>query len=186
MIAMIAASREKRIDALVLMGTSGTTGADLVLEQQRRELDRLKLSDAEKSEKIALQKQIQTAVIHGTGWDTLTPEVRKQAESPWFRSLLMFDPAATMERIKQPVLVLQGDLDTQVEPHHAEKLAALGRARKKDAGPIEVVHFPGLNHLLIPATTGSVDEYATLKDKGISPEVATTIAGWLKKNDTTR
>jgi hypothetical protein len=185
-IAMLAAAREKKIGTLVLMGTSGTTGADLVLEQQRRELDRLKLSDAEKAERIALQKQIQTAVIHGTGWDSLTPDVRKQAESPWFRSMLMFDPAETMERIKQPVLVLQGDLDTQIEPHHAEKLATHGRARKKDAGPIEVVHFPGLNHLLIPATTGSVDEYATLKDKAISPDVAMTIAGWLKKQDTTR
>jgi len=91
-----------------------------------------------------------------------------------------------MERIKQPVLVLQGDLDTHVEPHHADKLAALGRARKKDAGPIEIVHFPGLNHLMVPTTTGSVDEYATLKEKAISPDVATTIAGWLKKTDTPR
>jgi pimeloyl-ACP methyl ester carboxylesterase len=186
MIAMLAAGREKKIGSLVLMGTSGTSGADLILEQQRRELDRLKLSEAEKSEKIALQKQIQAAVIHGTGWDSLSPDVRKQADSTSFRSLLMFDPAETMERIKQPVLVLQGDLDTQVEPHHADKLAALGRARKKDAGPIEVVHFPGLNHLLIPATTGSADEYPTLKDKTVSPEVARTIAGWLKKNDTAR
>jgi pimeloyl-ACP methyl ester carboxylesterase len=186
MIAMLAAAREKKIGSLVLMGTSGTTGADLVLEQQRRELDRLKLSDTEKADKIALQKQIQAAVIQGTGWDSLSPEVRKQAESPWFRSLLMFDPAETMERIKQPVLVLQGALDTQVEPHHAEKLAALGRARKKDAGPIEIVHFPGLNHLFVPATTGSVDEYPTLKEKTISPEVATTVSSWLKKTDTTR
>ena len=185
-IAMLAAAREKKIGSLVLMGTTGTSGAELVLEQQRRELERLKLSDAEKSEKIALQKQIQAAVVQGTGWDSLTPEVRKQAESPWFRSMLMFDPAETMERIKQPVLVLQGDLDTHVEPHHADKLAALGRARKKDAGPIEIVHFPGLNHLMVPATTGSVDEYATLKEKAISPEVATTIAGWLKKTDTPR
>jgi len=185
-IAMLAAAREKKIGSLVLMGTTGTTGAELVLEQQRRELERLKLSDAEKSEKIALQKQIQAAVVQGTGWDSLTPEVRKQAESPWFRSMLMFDPAETMERIKQPVLVLQGDLDTHVEPHHADKLAALGRARKKDAGPIEIVHFPGLNHLMVPATTGSVDEYATLKEKAISPDVATTIAGWLKKTDTPR
>jgi hypothetical protein len=185
-IALLAGAREKKIASLVLMATPGTTGAELILEQQRRELDRMQLSEAEKAQKIALQKQIQDTVISGAGWDSLPPEVRKQAESPWFRSLLMFDPAATMERTKQPVLVIQGDLDTQVQPHHAEKLAELGRARKKDAGPIEVVHLPGLNHLLVPAATGSVDEYATLKEKAISPEVATTIAGWLKKTDTTR
>ncbi len=68
-IGMLAADRENKIDALVLIATSGTTGADLILEQQRRELDRLNVPEAEKAQKIALQKQIQAAVISGTGWD---------------------------------------------------------------------------------------------------------------------
>ncbi len=61
-----------------------------------------------------------------------------------------------MPKLKQPILIIQGDLDTQVEPHHADKLGELARARKKDAGPVEVVHLPGVNHLLVPATTGEV------------------------------
>jgi pimeloyl-ACP methyl ester carboxylesterase len=180
-IGMLAAGREKKIGSLVLIATNGTTGADLILEQQQRELDRLKISDAEKAQKIALQKQIQAAVVSGTGWDALPEDVRKQADSPWFRSLLMFDPAEAMPRIKQPILIIQGDLDTQVPSHHADKLADLARARKKDAGPVEVVHVAGVNHLLVPATTGEVQEYPQLKDKTVSPEVASTIAGWLKK-----
>ena len=36
MIAMLAAEREKKIGSLVLMSASGSTGADLILEQQRR------------------------------------------------------------------------------------------------------------------------------------------------------
>jgi pimeloyl-ACP methyl ester carboxylesterase len=180
-IGMIAASKEKKIRSLVLMNTVGTTGADLVLEQQQRALDRLKLTDAEKAQKVDLQKQIQAAVVSGQGWESLPEDIRKQAESPWFRSVLMFDPAPVMKDVKQPILIVQGDLDAQVPPHHADKLAELARARKKDAGAVEVVHLPGLNHLLVPATTGEVEEYPQLPDKAISPNVATTIAEWLKK-----
>ena len=181
MIAMLAADREDKIGSLVLIATSGTTGAKLILEQQQRELDRMKLPDAEKAQKVALQKQIQAAVISGSGWDALPEEVRKQADTPWFRSLLMSDPGAVLREIKQPILIIQGDLDVQVQPHHAEKLGELARARKK-AGAVEVVHIAGVNHLLVPATTGEVQEYSQLKQKSISPEVASTIVTWLKKS----
>ena len=142
----------------------------------------MKVPEAEKAQKVALQKQIQSAVIGGTGWESLPEDVRKQADTPWFRSLLLFDPATVMPKLKQPILIVQGDLDAQVQPHNAEKLGDLARARKKDAGPVEVVHLPGLNHLLVPATTGDVQEYPELKQKAISPEVAATITAWLKKS----
>ena len=182
MIAMLAAAREKKIGSLVLLATSGMSGADLILEQQQRQLEHLKLSEAEKAQRVALQKQIQAAVVSGTGWESLSEDVRKQADTPWFRSLLLFDPAAVMPKLKQPILVIQGDLDTVVEPQNAEKLGELARARKKDAGPVEVVHVPGLNHNFVPADTGPVQESAELKQKAISPEVAATIAAWLKKS----
>jgi pimeloyl-ACP methyl ester carboxylesterase len=181
MIAMLAADREKKIGELVLMSASSSTGADLILAQQTRALDRMKLPDSEKAQKIALQKQIQSAVITGNGWDQLPEDVRKQADTPWFRSLLMFDPAEALEKIKQPILIVQGDLDTQVPPAHADKLAELARARKK-AGPVEVVHIAGVNHILVPAQTGEAEEYPQLKQKTISPEVVTAIVTWLKKS----
>jgi hypothetical protein len=59
-------------------------------------------------------------------------------------------------------------------------LAALARTRKKSP-PVEIVHLPGINHLLAPAKTGDVAEYATLPDKNITPAVAKTIGDWLKK-----
>jgi len=52
---------------------------------------------------------------------------------------------------------------------------------RKKSPPVEVVHLPGINHLLTPAKTGEVSEYAMLADKNITPEVAKTIATWLKK-----
>ncbi|HVJ26564.1 MAG TPA: alpha/beta fold hydrolase, partial [Vicinamibacterales bacterium] len=180
-VAMIAASKESDdIDGIVLISAPGTRGAELILEQQRHSLDLLKVSEAERKAKTDIQERIQTAVISGVGWEGLPPEYRKAADTPWFRSLLQFDPAPVMKRVKQPVLIVQGDLDKQVFPHHADKLAEMARARDRDV-PVEVVHLPGVNHLLVPATTGEVSEYATLTTKKVEPQVATKIAEFLKR-----
>jgi fermentation-respiration switch protein FrsA (DUF1100 family) len=84
-----------------------------------------------------------------------------------------------MPRVRQPVLVVQPDLDRQVPSHHGEKLVELARARKQDV-PEEIVHLPGLNHVLVKATTGEVSEYGSLPEKKISPEVASTTGSWIK------
>jgi fermentation-respiration switch protein FrsA (DUF1100 family) len=178
-VAMLAAAREKRIKSLVLIAGTGTTGAELILEQQRRQLELTKAPEEERVEKIALQKRIQEAVVSGKGWEGIPNALQKQADTPWFRSLLVFDPAEVMSRIKQPVYVIQGKLDAQVPPHHAEKLVALANARKK-VPPAEMKILPGINHLLVPAKTGEVQEYSQLTGSKVSPEVAETIATWLK------
>ena len=140
----------------------------------------LKLPEAERAAKVELQKRIQTAVMTGVGLEGLPEDVRKIADTAWFKSLLLFDPAEVMKDVKQPILIVQGELDTQVPPHHAQKLAEMARARKK-AAPVEVVLLPGVNHLLVRATTGEVSEYPDLKEKTIVPEVAQKIAEFLAK-----
>jgi pimeloyl-ACP methyl ester carboxylesterase len=179
-VAMLAAASEKKISSLVLIAAPGSTGADLVLEQQRHALDLMKVSEADRQAKIDLQTRIQTAVITEKGWDSIPPDLREQADSAWFRSLLLFDPAKTMPKVRQPVLIIQGDLDQQVFAHHADALASLARARKK-AAPVEVLHLPGINHLLTKAATGDVSEYGSLPEKTITPAVAKAIADWLAR-----
>lgn len=179
-VAMLAAEREDRITSLILIATPGMRGADLILEQQRHALDLMAASDQERQAKIELQTRIQNAVITDKGWESIPKELREQADSAWFRSFLLFDPAKVMPDIKQPILIIQGDLDQQVFPHHADQLASLARNRKKSP-PVEAVHLPGINHLLVPATTGDVAEYGSLTDKTITPAVAKAIGDWLKK-----
>jgi hypothetical protein len=177
-VSMLAAAREKKISALTVMSSMGTRGVDLILEQQRYSLDLLKTPDAERASKVELQKTILDAAMTGKGLDDLPPEIRARVDSPWYRSLLLFDPSETMPRIKQPVLVVHGELDKQVATHHAKLLMELANARKK-APPATLRLLPGLNHLLVPATTGDIGEYASLAGKRISPEVARAIADWL-------
>ena len=178
-VGMLAASKEKKIASLVLLNAMGTTGADLILEQQRHMLDVMQAPEAERTEKIDLQRRIHAAVI-SEKWAFIPDDVRKQADSPWFRSLLLFDPAKVMSKVKQPILILQGDLDKQVPPHHADRLAEMARARKK-AAEVEVIHLPGVNHLFVKAETGEVSEYGSLAEKKIVPELADKIAEWLRR-----
>jgi hypothetical protein len=135
---------------------------------------------AERQAKIELQKRIQSAVVSDKGWEGIPPELRQPADSPWFRSLLMFDAAAVMPKLKQPILIIQGDLDQQVFPHNADRLAELARKRKK-APPVETLHLPGINHLLVPAKTGDVSEYVSLPDKNVTPAVSKAIIDWLRR-----
>ena len=130
-------------------------------------------TDQERQAKIELQKRIQNAVIADKGWESIPPELRAQADSAWFRSLLLFDPAKVMPKIKQPILIIQGDLDQQVFPHHADR-SHRWRAPARRRRPSKPLHLPGINHLLVPATTGDVSEYGSLPDKTITPAVAKT------------
>jgi uncharacterized protein len=179
-IAMIAAAREKRIASLILIGTAGTSGVELIFEQQRHALDQLETSPDERNQKIELQKQIHAAVLTGKGWEEIPDELRVQADTPWFASFLAFDPAKQMSKVKQPILIIQAELDKQVPPTHGAKLAEMARARKK-APAVDVKQLTGVNHLLARAETGEVSEYGSLKERAITPEAAEAIAAWLAK-----
>lgn len=179
-VAMLLASNEKRVRAAVLVAGPGTTGADLILEQQRHALDLMKASDADRAEKIDLQQRIHAAVLKGTGWDGIPDDMRRVADTQWFQSVLNFDPAKTMTKVDQPLLIVQGELDTQVPPHHGDKLLAMARARKKKVDS-QLLRLPGLNHLLVPATTGEVSEYPSLSGREVAPAVTSGISDWLSK-----
>jgi len=179
-VAMLAAARDHDIAALVLIDALGVTGAELNLDQVTHAADRAKKSAAEKQATIELQKKIQAAVLSGTGWDQIPPALRKQADTPWFQSFLAFDPAKVMPQIRQPILIVQSMLDTQVGPSNADRLEALAR-RRRNSAPADVVRVPGVNHLLVPATTGEYDEYRSLTDKHVSPGVSAPIVAWLQK-----
>lgn len=180
LVALMAAAKEKKIEAVALMATPGATGAEVVLAQQQRLLNRMTLTPEEKQSKVDAQKKIHEAVITGKGLELLPPDVRRTVDNPEFQSLLVSDPARLIPEVKQPLLIVQGDLDTQVDPANADKLEALARKRK-NAPPVEVVKVPSVNHLLAAATTGEVDEYSLLKDKHVNQAVTQALVTWLKK-----
>ena len=112
--------------AVVLLATHGISGADLVLQQQRL-LSRPNLPEAEKQARIDMQKRINEAAITGKGLEAFPPDVRRQIDNAEFQSLLNTDPAKLVPRVRQPILIVQGELDTEVAPGNADRLEALAR-----------------------------------------------------------
>ena len=178
-VALIAATRADDIKAVVTIAAPGTKGTELVLEQQRRALDGLTIADDEKQRRVELQKQIMNAVLTGQGWEGVPEATRKQADTAWFRSVLQWDPESVVRKVDQPLLIMHGALDQQVPIQSAELLNGLAAKRKK--GPATLILVPGINHLLVPAKTGEIGEYASLAGEKVSPLVATQIAEWLRQ-----
>jgi pimeloyl-ACP methyl ester carboxylesterase len=178
-VALLAATREGKIAGVVSVAAPAITGNELVLEQQKALLEQMKVSDAERQAKIELQKKINAAAMSGKGWEGVPDDLRKGADTLWFQSVLTFDPAKVIKDVEQPILILHGELDRQVPVSQADKLAEL--AKKSDSKSVEVITVRGVNHLLVPATTGLPDEYATLTDKNVSKDATGAITGWLAK-----
>lgn len=179
-VALLAASRERRLAAVVSIAGGASTGAAILLEQQQQVLDGMGLPPEERAKRVALQKQIQSAALTGKGWEGVPAELRKQADTPWFQSILAFDPAKVLDDVRQPLLFLHGELDRQVPVSHVTRLSDTARKEARSRS-IDVVVVRGVNHLLIPATTGEVEEYATLTDRNVSADVRSAVSSWLTK-----
>lgn len=177
--AMLAAARERRIAGIVTIASPATTGAERVVEQQRHVLERMDVPPAERVAKIELQTRINAAVMSGRGWEDIPADMRKQADTPWFQSLLTFDPAKVIRDVRQPLLMVHGELDAEVPVSHVDRLAELAKASRSRS--VAVVTVRGVNHLLLPAVTGDVSEYPSLQDRRVSSDVATAVSGWLAK-----
>jgi pimeloyl-ACP methyl ester carboxylesterase len=97
--------------------------------------------------------------------------------SPWFRYWLTLDPAATLRRVKQPVLALNGSLDLQVDSK--QNLPAIEHALREGGNQdVTASELPGLNHLFQTATTGSPAEYAAIEET-MAPSAMKAISDWI-------
>jgi pimeloyl-ACP methyl ester carboxylesterase len=180
-VALLAGSRERRrIAAVATVGAPGSAGGDLLLEQQQAALDRLNLMPAEREQRIALQKQIHSAIATGKGWENVPKAMRADADTAWLQSLLAFDPARTVADVRQPLLIVHGELDRHVPVVHADRLATL--ARGKDGPPsTEVVIVRGIDHLLLPGEGNDSASGVPLRDRIISADVTFALTGWLTR-----
>jgi fermentation-respiration switch protein FrsA (DUF1100 family) len=97
--------------------------------------------------------------------------------TPWFRYFLTLKPQETLQKVKQPVLAINGSLDLQVDAK--QNLPAIEKALK-DGGNKDVTatELPGLNHLFQTAKTGSPTEYATIEET-MSPVALKTMGDWI-------
>jgi dipeptidyl aminopeptidase/acylaminoacyl peptidase len=167
---------DPQIAALVLMAGPGKTGAEISLAQQKVVLDsRPDLSPEIKKQAVAQQEAIIKAVVSGADLSNYPPEVK----SPWVKEFWTYDPIPTMRRVRQPVLILQGELDQQITADQAALLEQAARAGGNKDVTTRV--FPKLNHLFLPCETGNFDEYPKLTAQELPANVLQTLGDWLPK-----
>jgi fermentation-respiration switch protein FrsA (DUF1100 family) len=93
------------------------------------------------------------------------------------RHFLSYDPAATLRRLRVPVLAINGSLDLQVPVR--QNLPAIEAALKAGGNNnVKIVELVGLNHLFQKATTGSPAEYGKI-EQTIDPQALQTIGEWV-------
>ena len=126
----------------------------------------------------ALTEEQRSAITDRQAYlDNLTAMQMQTAQSPWFQSLMRYDPGPALAQLTAPTLALFGGRDTQVP---AESNAAALRAALQTAGhpDFDIVTLTQANHLFQLAETGGISEYAQL-DKEFIPGFLDTLAGWL-------
>jgi pimeloyl-ACP methyl ester carboxylesterase len=96
----------------------------------------------------------------------------------WLNYFLNYQPSTNLEKLKIPVLALNGTFDIQVTSD--ENLSAIEAALKKGKNKKYEVHaISGLNHLFQTAKT-KVQTYDTI-DETFSPEAANLVGAWILK-----
>ena len=97
---------------------------------------------------------------------------------PWFRFFASYEPGPDLQRIKCPVLAINGEKDVQVDPKvNLSKIESYLKAGGNSHFAIK--ELPGLNHLFQSCKTGGISEYQSIEET-IAPVALETIETWLK------
>jgi hypothetical protein len=207
-IAPMAAIQSNDIAFIILMAGPGIPG-DSILYLQGELIQRAEGESEEEIQKMArIQRQLFPMIKESTNETELKTEMEKlfweeyalmsdkekselgdpkvylatemkTLTSPWFKNFLKYDPIPTLEKVKCPVLAINGEKDLQVT--YKENLSAIEEALKRGGNEnYEIKMLPGLNHLFQTAKTGAISEYSQIEET-ISLFALETMLNWLKK-----
>ncbi|MCB9283171.1 MAG: alpha/beta hydrolase [Lewinellaceae bacterium] len=208
LIAPMCAAQSKKVAFIILLAGPGVDGEEVVLTQTEL-IDRAEgYSDAKiqsdlemnrkafqlmRSEPDTAKLRPQLVALFEEAIKAMPEEERKeigdisayanqqasQLASPWFLYFLQYDPKTALEKVKCPVLALNGEKDLQVEPKI--NLAGIEEALKKGGNKhYQIEELPGLNHLFQECTTGSPTEYARI-EQTFSPQALKLMSDWIWK-----
>ena len=182
---------EIRSDRLGVLGHSeGAVITPMVAEKEPKLRAIVLLAGVANPARSALHFQIKNLYDHDT---SLTPEKRADliaaipsridgmmAADPWMKFFLTYDPAATMRRVKTPVLILTGSNDQQAAPEQVPLMEAAFKAGGNKDVTARVL--PGLNHLLVQDADGFPGNYSKLPPPVmVRADVVQIITDWLVK-----
>jgi hypothetical protein len=129
------AGQEDRVDGVVLVSGMGRSFDEVIAEQISR------------SAPVAIQQESQT-IMDSLKSGSLVSEVPsyfnalyRPTVQPYLISLLKYAPLAQAAMLQKPVLILQGDADTQIQVQDAKALAGVVKQS-------QLVIIPKMDHVL--------------------------------------
>ena len=196
LIAPLVASRDAALGFVVMLAGPGVRGELLMVEQLALSAKAAGAPDEVVAARrtlntalfaaLASEPQLQTARLKASlvmeeaaRKGALPPGIDKDwarhFSTPWFHAFLRHEPGPALQATRQPILVLNGELDRQVPA--AMDLAAIRTALKGNARAV-VKELPKLNHLFQTAVTGSGAEYFAIEET-IAPVALDTVTDWI-------
>lgn len=164
LIAPMVAAADPRIRGIVLMAGPARTGREILRFQNGYAIER--------SAAILPEARDSALVAAMQGVDSLA------VTNPWLRFFLDHDPLAVAERVRAPVLLLQGATDRQVTAEQADALGAAFRTGGNEDVTVRV--FPEINHLFLRDPSGDPSGYGALPTGELDREVIRTLTEWLR------
>ena len=209
LIAPMVAARSKDVHFVVLLAGTGLRGDQLLLLQQEmiarasgipatdiqkgRAVNAKAFqivadatsSDSLKTTLAAYLKQVVNdsasgiSVPSGMTADQFISLETNQITNPWMEYFIKYNPATALEKVKCPVLAVNGEKDVQVAAN--ENLTAIKSALEKGGNKnVTIKTYPNLNHLFQECTTGLPTEYATI-EQTFSHVVLNDIIKWIQQ-----
>ena len=109
--------------------------------------------------------------------DQFANAMAQTLSSNWWKYFAAYNPQPTLQKVKCPVLAINGSADIQVPA--AANLNGIEKSLKKGGNKhFTTKQFEGLNHLFQKCTKCTVPEYGELETT-IEPAVLETIGTWL-------
>lgn len=190
---LVAARPDSGVAFVISMAGPAVSGADILLEQNREILRASGASPEETDAHLAYITELVGAMRAGDlerARDIIRTHNESQPEdkrvppdqlesiaTPYTAAMVGYDPAPALSALRMPVLAFFGSKDLQVSAAQNEPVMRRLLADNPDA---TVRTFKGLNHLMQPAGTGLVDEYATIETT-IDPVILGAVTDWLKQ-----
>lgn len=209
-IAPMVAVKSEDVGFIVLMAGSGVPGDILYYLSGRLVLQGFGGSEEEVKRNTEQQKEIYTILKEATNDKIAEEKLREYiqelmqrvteierrrigdpdqhfsslfAKLPWLRFFVSYDPTPTLEKVKCPVLAINGAKDTQVSPK--ENLLAIDTALKTGGNKdYTVIELANLNYLFQTCETGLDHEYGSIQET-ISPVALKTIGDWILQHTQT-
>ncbi len=177
MCAPLIASKSKQINGVILLAGNARPLEDLLIEQYNYLYSADSLDASEKQEIETLKSQVKTVK------DAKLLKAAKKENLPlsltpyYWQSITKYNQLQTAQKLKQPILVLQGERDYQVTMVDYN----LWKQNLSSDPKNQFISYPALNHLFIAGEGKSLPaEYD--KQGHVEEKVITDIAEWIKKH----